>query len=103
MVEEWLRKNVVAPINEAGIEVQEDAFAVLLLACTNQLRSGSVSSEEELYELVSAMTPHLVAAYRFKYGDTPMTFGRGVRLLADVAERVKELRTELAGTATASA
>lgn len=95
MIGDWLERHLIAPMSAVGIEVQADAHALLLLACHNQLRACHLS-EAELYRLIEAMSPDPIAAYRFKYGDAPLTFGRAVRLLADVAERVTELRNEQA-------
>jgi len=93
-IDRFVRDEIVGPIVDAGIEVQEDAVALLKLACDNQLRTRSVSSEEQLSDMIGALTPDLPSAYRFKYGNAPLTFGRTVRLLADMAERWKELRVE---------
>ena len=92
MLEEWLHNNLVSPMRHIGIEVQEDAYTVVLLACNNQLRVRSVSSESKLLALLDKLTPDLVAAYMFKYGHADMTFGRAVRFLGDMAERWKDLR-----------
>jgi hypothetical protein len=94
MLEDWLQNNVVVPMNNSGILVQDDAYAVLALACQNQLKSGIVSSEKDLVELLDQLSPNVVSAYTFKYGHDEMTFGRAVRLLADVAERWKDLRRD---------
>jgi len=93
-IEKWLKQNVVARMEEAGVEVQDDAFTLLSFASHNQLRTRSVRSEARLCEILDKLSPHLVSAYLFKHGAAPMTFGRAVQLLADMSERLRELRRE---------
>lgn len=96
MILESLLDNICDRFQENDIAVRPDARALLMMACRSQLESGQVASVERLAGLVAALTPDLVAAYRFKYGAGPMTFGRAVRFLADMVERWKELRTDQA-------
>ena len=88
--------NFVEKMRAGGIEVQRDAIELLEFACRNQLRAGLVAEEADIARLIDGLTPDIVSAYKFKFGSLPLTFGRAVKLLADVAERWVELRGTLA-------
>ena len=84
-------RHIVDKFTSAGINVLPDARALIDLAVTNQLRTPLIKGPDQLFGLLSQLTSDLVGAYTFKYGHRPLTLARTAALIADAAERWREL------------
>lgn len=82
---------IVEKFRSTGIEVVPDARALIDLVVANQLRTPLIGGPDQLMRLLQQLTPDLVGAYIFKYGHLPLTLARTAALIADAAERWREL------------